>query len=258
MKAFTLLSLLFTTTAFANIDCNNPVNIREILTCNHLQQAGRTGLAPQSNCLDGHCDDTTTRSVANSGSRMPGLTRLFFAQDANCTNFINNDGSYGAWGNVVKDYITNSPASARFLGDNVAHINQSCPRWGRLNREQRTHFWVWSFAAIAWDESRCRANARNARATNGVAVGLLQMEENRSARSWRGPNCRVSSVSGAAENLRCGLDIMAELLRGQQGEYRGRGALVYTGGRNTSYWEKLRHSGGGTIGDRIRSHPLCN
>ena len=258
MKAFTLLSLIFTTTALAEIDCNNPVNIREILTCNHLQMAGQTGRAPTSNCHDGHCDETTSELVANRAGGMPGLTRLFSAQDANCTNFIKNDGSYGPWGDVVKTYVTDKSVSARFLGDNVAHITHACPKWSRLNKDQRTHFWVWSIAAIAWDESRCRANARNSRASNGVAVGLLQMEETKSQRSWRGPNCSVSSVAGATENLKCGLDIMAELLLGQRGEYKGRGALMYTGGRNTSYWEKLRHSGGGTIGDRIKSHPLCN
>jgi hypothetical protein len=261
MKKLLLLgSFIISSLAWSNSECDtSSEDLRKLLQCNVLQQAGNAGSAPQANCLDGRCNEATVRlGNRNQSARLPGLTAPFSSLGATqCTNFIQNDGTFGPWGQIVDNYITQPSVSERFLGNNVAHITDACPRWAQLNREQRRHFWAWVFAAIAWDESKCRANARNPRGTNGVAVGLLQMEERRASRTWRGPNCRAQTVTGARENILCGMDIMAELLKGQNGEYKGAGAILRNGTRNTSYWEKLRRPNGGVIGEMIKTHPLC-
>jgi hypothetical protein len=241
-------------------NCVNPVSLEDMIQCGLETDISGSLESPGESYCDMH-DCTTGELLIGARSRnpggMPGLSSLFSERGANCTNFIRSDGSFGPWGDTVHSAISNPNYRARFLNQNLPHITSACPNWRSLNDDQKMHFWVWTFAAIAWDEATCRENARNPRGSDGVAVGLLQMNELRSQRSWRGPNCRVPSVSDATNNLRCGVDIMAELLLGQQGEYRGAGAIYNPNGRNTSYWEKLRRANGSTIGERMRSHPLC-
>jgi hypothetical protein len=250
--------LLFNSYSWAERDCSDPQTVEALLECNALKRLLEAGRPPQNNCLDGRCDETTSERLNRRGAGLPKLAPSFSNLGAvHCTNFIRNDGSFGEWGQIIDQYIVQPNVRDRFLGNNIAHITDACPRWAQLNQEQRRHFWVWVFAAIAWDESKCRERERNPNGTNGPVVGLMQMEERRGARTWRGPNCRVNDIVPARANILCSLDIMAELLRGPQGEYRGSGAIFRNGVRNTSYWEKLRRPNGGQVGGMIKSHPLC-
>lgn len=92
-----------------------------------------------------------------------------------------------------------------------------CPNWPNLTVDEREHFWVWTIASIAWKESTCNAKSRNGNATNGVAVGLLQLDEKPKARSWRGKNCSVKTVTDPQNNIKCGLDILQEILKQTKG-----------------------------------------
>lgn len=268
MKAFLLLISFFSLNTYADLHCGNPKTPMEIMICSQYFNPQDFGSSPTqctknfdpNNLPEAYETEPyeTALIPVRTGGRtrpLPGLTRGFSAEGADCTNFIRNDGTFGAWGRTVRDYIRSSSGRDRFLSPN--HIQEACPRWGEMNEEEREHFWVWSIASISWDESRCVSGRRNTRATDGVATGLLQLNEDRAGRSWRGPNCKVASVASADANLKCGLDILSELLKGRNGVYRGSGALLRTGQRNTSYWEKLRRSNGGTIGTLIRSSPLC-
>lgn len=257
---FLMLTLTFLSATAQAQNCGSPSSLEDMIECGLEGDLTRSLNNPGATYCDLH-DCTTgellTETRNRNNARLPGLTALFSSRGADCTNFIKSDGTYGAWGEVVRTAISNERVSARFLNTNIPSIADACPLWSSLNNEQRTHFWVWVFASIAWDEATCKASARNTNATNGVAVGLMQLDEGRSARRWRGPNCNVSSVADATNNLKCGVDIMAELLLGPRGEYKGRGALLNNSGRNTSYWQKLRTRGGGAIGERIKSYPLC-
>jgi len=260
IKMTTILFVsFFSYNSFAQ-NCNQPTSLEDLIRCGLSTDLSRSLASPGVSYCDIH--DCQTGELlsdvrARTGRALPGLTAPFSANGADCTNFIRNDGSYGPWGEVVRQAVSNPNINARFVNANIPHIREACSDWANMNAEQRTHFWVWTFAAIAWDEATCRGNARNGNATNGVAVGLLQLDERRADRNWRGPNCRVPNVSAPNENLRCGVDIMAELLRGQQGVYQGSGAIFRANSRNTSYWQKLRTSGGGSVGARIRTYPLC-
>ena len=189
---------------------------------------------------------------------MPGLTRSFSEHNANCSSFIKSDGSYGTWGQGAAEYIRSKGPNSSLYSNNLAGMagpNGICPNWNFFDQETKTHFWVWTLASIAWKEATCKENARNGKASNGVAVGLMQLDEKKSARSWRGPSCKSSSVAAADKNLRCGLDIMEDLMDGKKGIYKSNGLLY--GRKNNSYWEQLRHSDGGEIGRKIRQYPLC-
>lgn len=168
----------------------------------------------------------------------------FEAKGADCSDFIDADGVFGPRGHVIASAFKQFEHLQVLISNQAARATsmpQLCPKFARLSEEERIRFWVWTFAAIAWDESTCKYGARNSRATNGTAVGLLQMETNLRARSWRGPLCRFQSVASPRENLLCGLEIM----RGQfSGLYSSNRSCKGLAGLSMpcSYWQKLRRN----------------
>src|SRR5690606_4200720 len=101
------------------------------------------------------------------------------------------------------------------------------PNFTRLTPEDKIRFWVWTFMSIAQVESTCQNNISATKASsNGYfAQGLLQMENPGEAldgkRSmWaKNPNperaCDSPNItSNAADNIRCGLDALANVLVG--------------------------------------------
>lgn len=188
------------------------------------------------------------------------LTDSFSEDGADCSKFIADDGEFGEYGKILAEALLEKGTDSHLFADDRPGMEDSpytCPAWKKLSFDMRLRFWVWTFAAIAWDESKCDARARNTQATNGVAVGLLQLDEARSARRWRGRNCEAKNVSGARENLRCGVDIMEELMRGRDGLYKASGKLW----GDTSYWQKLKKSANArapsTVVKRIKEFPAC-
>lgn len=186
---------------------------------------------------------------------LPGLTKGFRRQHANCSRFIKKDGSYGKWGKIIKNNISKLSTYPYFM--KPKHIKGICPKFTTFTEREKKHFWTWTLAAISWDETRCVSHRRNTHAPNGVAVGLLQLDERKGHRYWRGPGCNVRSVAGVKNNLKCGLEILGELLKGKKGFYKNSGAIFRKKKKSTSYWEKLTHPGGGSIGKLIMSYPLC-
>lgn len=187
-----------------------------------------------------------------------GLHGRFEAKGANCSDFIDRNGMLGSRGHVIASAFQQFEHLRVLVSEKAARATsmpQLCPKFSRMNEEQRIRFWVWAFAAIAWDESTCKPGATNSRATNGTAVGLLQMESTLRARSWRGPLCRFQSVSAPRENLLCGLEIM----RGQfEGFYSGSKACQGQAGLSMacSYWQKLRRNWS-PIHQLIMLYPGC-
>ncbi len=191
----------------------------------------------------------------------PPLSNTFSKDGAKCENFISEDSSkgYGPWGNVISQYLDEKGTHSIFFKNDLPGMFQginTCPKWEIMNHDEKKHFWVWTMAAIAHVESKCIPTARNRNATNGVATGLYQLDERPSMRSWRGENCGAKNILEPNSNIRCGLDIMGDLLNGSQGIYRTSGELW--GSKSKSYWEHLRRKDGGTIGNLIKQNPYCN
>ena len=195
----------------------------------------------------------------------PALSEEFKVSDKEeeniCRNFISDKGdpgSYGPWGEMVVKYLDEKGENSIFFSEELTGMStgvQACPNWKDMSIDEKKHFWVWTMASISKIESTCNPKARNGQSTNGVAVGLVQLDERKSQRSWRGQNCKTASVAGVEDNLRCGLDILAELLEGKKGEYKGNGELW--GRRSSSYWQHLRQKNGGGISDLIQLNPYC-
>ncbi len=188
-----------------------------------------------------------------------GLHDRFEQKGANCNAFIQPNGNYGPHGRVIVNGFKENPHLRNLLNDRAASargIPQLCPRFAQFDEDERVKFWVWAFAAIAWDESTCLPGAR-AKGVTTTAIGLLQMEMPKNKRAWRGGLCKAASVTGPRENLLCGMEIMSAHF---DGDYSGRNCK----GENArglilscSYWQKLRKMDS-SIANLIRLYPSCS
>lgn len=182
-------------------------------------------------------------------------------EENHCGNFITDNGDsegYGPWGESIVKYLDEKGPESIFFSNDLAGMSTgvaACPNWREMSVDEKKHFWVWVMASISKIESTCNAGARNGGTSNGVGVGLVQLDERKSQRSWRGDNCKTQTIIGTNDNLRCGLDILGELLKGKEGEYKGNGELW--GRRSGSYWQHLRLKNGGGISDLIQLNPYC-
>lgn len=210
------------------------------------------GINDASSSPSAGCSNTN-----NANTEFPPLDPMFMKGGTQCDNFISSDGNgdYGPWGDTVVSYIRATGEDSEFLKDDIFKFETICPSWKNLNRAEREHVWVWIMASIAKVESTCNPKARNGQSTNGVAVGLLQLDEKKAARSWRGEACKIPSVLQPENNIKCGLDIMEEMLKGKEGDYKSNGS-IYGKGSN-SYWQHLKKKDGGGIVDLISLNPLC-
>ncbi len=194
------------------------------------------------------------------GNPCPPLTEEFTQKSkGNCNQFISDKGGYGIWGNEIVIYLDEQGEDSIFFDDELSGMKngvKACPAWAKMDEDEKKHFWVWTMASIANIESSCTPTARGYVNPNGVSVGLLQLDERVSFRKWRGPNCGAKNITNVKENLRCGMDIMAELLRGKEGEYKSSGEIW--GSKSSSYWNHLRKKDGGDISELITQNPFCN
>jgi hypothetical protein len=178
---------------------------------------------------------------------------------ANCTEFIKPNGEPGKLGKVIVNHIQALGDQSQYYRDDLVNITTVCPKWKSLSKEHKTYFWLWMFAAISWKETTCGAHKENPAGTHGVAVGHLQLNKNRRDRSWRGgesgKSCAVNDIANDENNLRCGIEIMNELLKGRNGLYKGSGEIY--GRRANSYWQGLRSRHGGNIIRFVKGYPFC-
>lgn len=186
------------------------------------------------------------------------LSKKFSDKGADCSGFVNSEGKFGPRGKIIVNHINSMGSKALFYRKDLLGAQLVCPNWANLSNEQRAYFWVWFIAGLSWKETTCGANTVNSNATHGTAVGLLQMNQNRSDRHWRGGSsgnsCAVANVKPDDANLKCGLEILNEQLKGQNGIYEGNGALY---GRSAhAYWQDIRRSNS-TVIRMMADFPPC-
>lgn len=209
--------------------------------------------------------DTTDDEDSTRSDRFPPLTGSFNRLGADCSQYINADGTYGSLGQTIVASIRDRGEDSIFYSDRLLGHAHSCPNWPNLSNAEKEHFWVWTITSIVHAESTCRRGRISARGTNGTAVGPLQMEleaslnRARASREYPHPNCVGPSITrgpqpdllGSHENnLRCGLDVLEKQLMTNKPLYR-------TERSRDIYWEKLRRPNGGIIGSMIRENPNC-
>jgi hypothetical protein len=254
MLKFLFISIIFFSTAFSNsVQANDIYKVFKFLNKNPKKQLGT---APGVQC-------SSEEIVLRTKPRFKGDKHYFSMK---CLNFIGYKSQYGSYGKIIKEYIDEQGgASSLFMNDDIPGMITdpgTCPNWKSFSYETKMKFWVWTMASIAMVESSCdslKVNMGQVPDPTDRPRGLLQLNTLKSNRSWRGPNCQFSSavlsVLNPRNNLRCGLDIMNELLKGKDGEYQSNGKLYPT----NSYWEKLRGDDSikGPISILIKQFPEC-
>lgn len=187
-----------------------------------------------------------------------GLSSAYRENKADCSKFINNAGELGPHGKIIYTHI-GKVTKSKYLSPIIPGMDSICPKWGWLTEREKKMFWVWFFAAIAWKESTCNEKAINKAATDGSAMGYLQLNEKLSARKWRGgssgKSCATANIHPAEHNLKCGVEILNEQLRGHEGLYESNGQL--SGKGSNSYWQDLRGNGKEKIKSMVKSFPGC-
>lgn len=188
------------------------------------------------------------------------LHRSYFANGANCSKFVQSDGRPGVLGRTIIEHISSMGSKAQFFRNDLNGISSICPKWNTLQKEIKANFWVWFIAAISRKETTCGAATVNKAATHGVAVGHLQLNQNKKDRSWRGgtsgKSCAATDIANEANNIKCGLEILNEQLKGKSGIYEGSGELF--GRRANSYWQALRTKTGGKVIEMVKHFPHCH
>lgn len=140
----------------------------------------KSGLALMDNLSEVGSPNEPCVAEIESETNLPGLAEGFFENGADCTDFIDKKGKRGELGNIIRNYIRIHPDKKVYLGEELEGMGPPqniCPNWPNLSVPEKEQFWIWTFAAISWKESTCNPKARNGNATNGVAVGLLQLDE---------------------------------------------------------------------------------
>lgn len=187
------------------------------------------------------------------------LSEGYSADKANCSPYIDSSGKLGKLGKTIISHIDSIGAESQYFRNDHVGIQRACPNWPNLSKEQKAYYWVWFFAAISWKESTCGARLTNKKATHGVASGHLQLNKRRKDRAWRGgttgESCAVDDIRSNEANMKCGVEIFNELLKGKNGKYEGDGNIY--GLRSNSYWKELRKEDGGLIMKLVRDFPLC-
>ena len=203
-----------------------------------------------------HCEDDCT--FPQKDPNFGGLT--FEAKNGFCHRFIDSNGNYGEWGRHIVNWLEEQGDNSIFMKKKFGEMEKDCPNFARFNKEQRQFFWVWLFAAIAYAESGCgrtlEANCQGGK----TCIGIFQLDKDANNRGWRGPTCKAPSDKIKNDhmlNIRCSLEIMAEILLGKCGEYEASGEIYRINKRNTNYWQHLRSKRGGDIGKMLRELPMC-
>jgi len=215
-----------------------------ILTMQQIQQSLQTikdaNKAPSSQTCNINHNHSEEDNYSPASKIYGKVYPKELAANPKCAGFVTPDFKLGPWGVIIKDQfhklLNNRPKDVKetFFSNSIPDMPLRCPNFSNLSQAQKIDFWIWLFAAVASQESSCK-NGVFGNGVHSLAVGLTQLPSAWSSRYWRGQSCRTN-VKWADANLRCSLDIMMELLRNGNGEYKGNGKIFH----NNSYWGVLK------------------
>jgi hypothetical protein len=124
---------------------------------------------------------------------------------ADCEEFIDADGNFGAWGRAILGEI-NSTTAPKLLSKGAGDITRICPKYQQLNDTQRQNFWVWFAASVAMEESSCNPEI-SGQGPNATVAGLWQLDASGTEKYCDGV-CGSINVYRGSENVVCGLKML--------------------------------------------------
>lgn len=183
------------------------------------------------------------RSIRNTVAANLSVSELLKTNEVmnfakKCDRFVSEKG-LGEWGQtIVNELRNNSRYSSFYSGTDDLHA--VCPGYKDLENNSKELIWVMILNAMAHLESSCDETG-TARATNGKAIGLLQLDTDREYKY-----AKEACIRGAGrrphETFRCGL----AMLNNQLTKHK---ALFST----ESYWSVLRAKKGSTSFRKIQA-----
>lgn len=172
-----------------------------------------------------------------------------------CSSFIDKTGHLGPRGRKVLDAIEKVGTGCFYGGEGSINVSGVCPNFNKFSKKQKDYFWVWVYASIATDESKC-GHPRwlvNPKATNGIGYGLFQLGGDREKRN-AGRSKTYCPRQGSNRNFnhnddRYQMECATSILR----DTTCKRGWALNGG--SGYWAELR--GNGEVSKLIRKYPGC-
>lgn len=122
--------------------------------------------------------------------------------NSNCTRFIDAKGNFGSWGSYVMNRLNKGEHPNLFAP--AADVGSVCPKFSKMNDQQKKNFLTWFVASMAAFESSCNEKVK-AKGVNGTAAGLLQLHMGKE----HNYGCKRGMNSlNAQANLECGLHML--------------------------------------------------
>lgn len=168
-----------------------------------------------------------------------------------CVAFMNKDQFLGPLGSSIYKRMTSNGKDYPYLlrgGD----INNSCPKYGRMNEKQKGLVWVLVLTMVAHFESSCKLKA-NAKGPNGTAQGLYQLHKGKETEYTDNKNaCPKNASLNASQSSGCMLAMLDDQLEKMNGKLFA----------PKSYWDVLRPQGKSKrarqIAATLKRSSLCN
>jgi hypothetical protein len=201
-------------------------------------QPGLTSVSPQTMALFG---DALNEIANGEGSQVVDWPTNLLSISKCSEYFVGTSGQAGPIYSIIakkiaKDIQFNGESA---LMQNYPDILDSCPGFVNFTVPQKIGFWTWFMEVLAYLESSCNPANANLHATDGVAVGLFQLNGDHAHRAGRGPSCEISdrAIRTASGNAACAVDILESQLQQNRTPF----GVVGEGGFTVrkSYWQPL-------------------
>lgn len=181
---------------------------------------------------------------------LPLYPRVKGGMSRACSSFITSKGQLGSNGKALVKYIRKHSA---FYTPHSQNITKTCKNWNTMSNKQKEIFWLWTFSALAHDESSCRPRVLVPGMPGRRAAGLFQLEYSNKARSIRPSDCKPPKLSPAQTlspkgNIRCTVAMMAGFLDDPKKNF------LFS---KKTYWHHLRNNTN-KIKKNLNRNPVCN
>lgn len=181
--------------------------------------------------------------VSSSGALIQAVKEMKF--DTICTEFSGKN-DLGRWSRYAYDLL--DPIDHANIFNGASDLSQNCPRYSRMDIDEKKHVWVLILTSMSFLESHCKTKAKNSNAPNGIANGILQLHKG--SEGSYSKDCRNGDSETAQRSLRCAASMLDDQL--------GRDKELYS---KKSYWDVLRPNGTGVyqvVQSALRTYHSCN
>jgi len=178
----------------------------------------------------------------------PSKYNTYKGYTSRCDRFVDANGALGDWGEALMDAI-------QIVGQNCffedVDMSVLCPNFVNFPVDRKMEFYAFLFAALAYDESSCHADAVG-QGPNDRADGLFQLEYSQAQRAdaARDPVFCATDRPVQTQNLDFQMLCTAATFRD------GFCSRNRTPGRDFWYWEEL-NSENGNVSRVVRRFPYC-